>query len=139
MIVLVGSDLHATGEPQDPSTGRPSVAGRPTLVLRRLAARPVIDGRLDDEVWRTALIITEFVQMNSLEGAPASKQTEVFVVYDSDTFYLGVHAHYSDTSLIRANRVERDQTARDDRLAVYFDPFLDRQRAYMFSVNGYGV
>jgi hypothetical protein len=139
MMVLVGSDLHATGEPQDPSTGRPSVAGRPTLVMRRLAARPVIDGRLDDEVWRTASIITEFVQMNPLEGAPASEQTEVFVAYDSDTFYLGVHAHYSDTSLIRANRVERDQTARDDRLTVYFDPFLDQQRAYVFSVNGYGV
>src|SRR3972149_9623654 len=28
---------------------------------------------------------------------------------------------------------------RDDRVSVYFDTFLDQQRAYRFSVNGYGV
>ena len=27
----------------------------------------------------------------------------------------------------------------DDKMSVYFDPFLDQQRAYVFSVNGYGV
>lgn len=132
--------LDARADPQDaPAADRPSLAGRPTLVPARLATRPVIDGRLDDEVWRTASRITDFVQMNPLEGAPASEQTEVYVVYDSTTLYVGVHAHYSDTSLIRANRVERDQTARDDRVELYFDPFLDQQRAYVFSVNAYGV
>ena len=41
---------------------------------------------------------------------------------------------------MRANRVERDRADRgDDVISVYFDPFLDQQRAYKFSVNGYGV
>ena len=53
--------------------------------------------------------------------------------------YFGVYAHYSDTGLMRANRADRDQTSSDDTVAVYFDPFLDQQRAYVFSVNGYGV
>ena len=47
--------------------------------------------------------------------------------------------HYSDLTLIRANRVDRDQTGRDDTVRVYIDPFLDQQRAYVFSVNGYGI
>ena len=40
---------------------------------------------------------------------------------------------------MRANRVDRDQAFRDDKITVYLDPFLDQQRAYSFSVNGYGV
>ena len=111
----------------------------PAVVPARVTEGPSIDGRLDDAVWQGAVRLTDFVQMNPLEGAAASEETEVYLAYDSDTFYVGVHAHYSDTSLVRANRVERDQTTRDDKLTLYFDPFLDQQRAYVFSVNGYGV
>ena len=116
----------------------PTGAG-PAVVPARVAEGPNIDGRLDDAVWQGAVRLTDFVQMNPLEGAAASEETEVYLAYDSDTFYVGVHAHYADTSLVRANRVERDQTTRDDKLTLYFDPFRDQQRAYVFSVNGYGV
>ena len=41
---------------------------------------------------------------------------------------------------MRANRVDRDRAGfGDDTISVYFDTFLDQQRAYVFSVNGYGV
>ena len=122
--------------------GRTSPAGfgsRPEVVPARVAQGPSIDGRLDDDAWRGAVRITNFVQMNPLEGAPASEETEVYLAYDNNNFYVGVYAHYSDVALIRANRVERDQTVRDDKVTLYFDPFLDQQRAYVFSVNGYGV
>lgn len=77
--------------------------------------------------------------MLPVEGDPATEATEVYVVYDSDRLYFGFYAHYADPSLVRANRVERDQIARDDTITVYFDTTGDRQRAYAFSVNGYGV
>ena len=42
--------------------------------------------------------------------------------------------------MMRANRVDRDRAGfGDDTISVYFDTFLDQQRAYVFSVNGYGV
>ena len=94
---------------------------------------------MDDAVWQTAARITEFVQQRPLDGAPASEQTEVYVAYDNTNLYFGVHAHYSDTGLVRANRVDRDQTTLDDRITFYLDPFLDQQRAFLFSINGYGV
>ena len=43
------------------------------------------------------------------------------------------------SSIVRANRVDRDQIWNDDRVSVIFDPFLDQQRGYRFAVNGYGV
>lgn len=115
------------------------LSGRPALAAVRTAEPPRLDGRLDDPIWRTAARISEFFQQRPLEGAPASERTEVYVAYDSANLYFGIHAHYSDLKLIRANRVDRDQTGRDDTVRVYIDPFLDQQRAYVFSVNGYGI
>ena len=105
----------------------------------RTRERPRVDGRLDDAVWRDALHITDFVQQSPVEGAPASEATDVWIAYDSQNFYVAVHAHYADPSLMRANRIDRDQAFEDDNVAIYFDTFLDQNRAYRFSVNGYGV
>jgi len=44
------------------------VTGRPTVRPTRTDTPPVIDGRLDDEVWRSAALITEFVQQAPLDG-----------------------------------------------------------------------
>ena len=115
------------------------LAGRPSVQPERTADPPRIDGRLDDAVWRRATRITEFVQQQPLDGAPATEETEVYLAYDTQNLYFGMHVHYSDPVLVRANRSDRDQTFSDDTITVYFDPFLDQQRAYVFSVNGYGV
>ncbi len=134
------------GGPEDavhPAAGFAAAAGiltgRPTLRPTRTDIRPDIDGRLDDLVWRNALRITEFVQESPFEGAPATEDTEVWIAYDSQNLYLAVHAHYADPGIMRATRVDRDQAWRDDAITVYFDPFLDQQRAYAFSINGYNV
>jgi hypothetical protein len=113
--------------------------GERTVRPRRIARPPTIDGRLSDDVWAEATRITRFVQIVPAEGEVASEATEVWIAYDSERIYFGFYAHYSDPTLIRANRVERDQIGQDDTITVYFDTTGDRQRAYAFSVNGYGV
>ncbi len=115
------------------------VPGRPTVWPTRTDTPPVIDGRLDDEMWRSAALITEFVQQAPLDGAPATEKTEVYVAYDSRNIYFAFYAHYEDPSIMRANRVDRDQAPMDDLMTVYFDTFMDQQRGYDFDVNGYGV
>ena len=121
------------------ASGAGILTGRPSVRPERTAAAPRIDGTLDDPVWERATRIADFVQQRPLDGAPATEDTEVLIAYDNDNLYFGIRAHYSDPALIRANRADRDQTFIDDTVAVYFDPFLDQQRAYVFSVNGYGV
>ncbi len=115
------------------------LTGRPSVAPTRTTAPPRIDGRLDDAVWRAATRITAFVQQQPLDGAPATEETELYIAYDTENLYFGMHVHYSDPVLVRANRSDRDQTFSDDTITLYFDPFLDQQRAYVFSVNGYGV
>ena len=144
---IIGQDSPvAASETPSPSTRPRSemteagiLTGRPSIRPARAVMPPRIDGRLDDPVWQEATRITEFVQQTPLDGAPATEQTEIFAAYDSENLYFGIYAHYSDIELIRANRSDRDQTFSDDTVAFYFDPFIDQQRAYIFSVNGYGV
>jgi len=132
-------DARRGSDPAGVASGAGILTGRLSVQATRTSTPPRIDGRLDDAVWRDATRIDEFVQRQPLDGAPATEVTEVYIAYDSRNLYFGVYAHYSDTGLIRANRADRDDTSSDDMVAVYFDPFLDQQRAYVFSVNGYGV
>ena len=115
------------------------VPDRPTVRPTRTDTPPDIDGRLDDEVWKTAALITEFVQQAPLDGAPATEETEVYVAYDAENLYFAFYAHYEDPSIMRANRVDRDRAQSDDLMTVYFDTFMDQQRGYDFDVNAYGV
>ena len=153
--LTIDTDAAGPGRPTQPSgpgrggRGAPAaggaaggpvlVGGRPTINAVRTSTPPDVDGRLDDVVWRDAVRITEFVQTTPVEGAAATEDTEVYIAYDDSNIYFGFYVHYSDPSLIRAYRVDRDRIWRDDKMSVYFDTFLDQQRAYVFSVNGYGI
>ncbi len=116
------------------------LTGRVTVRPRRTTTPPTVDGLLDDAVWGNAARITEFVQREPVDGAPASEDTDVYIAYDDTNLYLAFHAKYDNPEAMRANRVDRDRAGfGDDTISVYFDTFLDQQRAYVFSVNGYGV
>ena len=134
---------RATGMP-DPRRGRGGGFAAAPIARRRVtigptAQPPNLDGRLDDAVWETATYVNDFVQIAPVEGAPGTEETEVWMAYDRDNLYFGFHVHYTDPGMIRANRADRDEIGGDDRMSVLFDPFLDQQRAYQLSVNGYGV
>ena len=117
-----------------------ALAGRVTVRPVRTETPPIVDGRLDDAVWQDAARITEFVQRQPVDSGPATEDTEVFLAYDNSNIYLAFHVKYQDPGIMRANRVDRDRAGfGDDTISVYFDTFLDQQRAYVFTVNGYGV
>ncbi len=113
--------------------------GRPTVRPPRTDTAPDIDGRLDDVIWRSAAKITEFTQESPLEGAPATEDTEVYIAYDDTNMYFGFYLHYSDPTMMRANRVDRDQAFADDLITIYIDTFLDQQRSFEFDLNAYNV
>ena len=132
---------EAVGFGTAPPSGDAGVlAGRVTVRPRRTTTPPTVDGLLDDAVWSNSARITEFVQREPQDGAPATEDTDVYLAYDESNLYLAFHAKYENIDIMRANRVDRDRAGfGDDTISVYFDTFLDQQRAYVFSVNGYGV
>ena len=135
-----GPDARGGASATAPEVSVGILTGRPRVTARRAAEPPTIDGQLDDAIWQQATRITEFVQQCPVEGQPATEDTEVWVAFDSTHLYVGMHAHYSDPGMVRANRVDRDRASfSDDTISVYLDTFLDQQRAFVFTLNGYGV
>ncbi|MEE8542444.1 MAG: DUF5916 domain-containing protein, partial [Gammaproteobacteria bacterium] len=114
----------------------------PDKVVRvvRVASPPVIDGRLDDEVWQQADVITDFHQIRPGDGAEPSELTEVYLLYDDDALYIGARMYDSEPERIAAPTVRHGQgLGRDDRLVVILDPFNTRRGGYRFETNLNGV
>src|SRR6476660_8828743 len=49
---------------------------------------PTIDGILDDEVWKHATIVNDFLQRLPHEGAQPTEKTEVHLAYTSTALYI---------------------------------------------------
>jgi hypothetical protein len=98
-----------------------------------------IDGRLDEESWMRAAVLTDFTQYDPVEGLPATEPTEVRVFYTSDAIYFGLRAFDSEPDAMFANLVERDRSAfTDDWIRIMLDTFDDQRQAYVFYVNPLG-
>ena len=99
-----------------------------------------VNGRIDEPAWQQAALLEGFTQFDPIEGSPASQTTEVLVFVDSDAIYLGVRAYDTDPKQIRATLSERDSyTFSDDYIRFIVDTFNDQRRAYVFTVNPFGV
>ena len=58
------------------------------LRATRVHEPPRIDGRLDEAIYGQVLPIGGFVQMEPVNGAPATEQTELWILFDDDNFYV---------------------------------------------------
>ncbi|HEX2208538.1 MAG TPA: DUF5916 domain-containing protein [Longimicrobium sp.] len=98
-----------------------------------------VDGRLDEEVWRGAAVLTGFTQSTPAEGIPARERTEILVFYTPRELFIGIRAHASNPSRIRSTLAERDQITADDHVRILLDTFHDRRRAFALFVNPLGI
>jgi hypothetical protein len=98
-----------------------------------------VDGRLDEDAWRGAAVLTGFTQSTPAEGIPARERTEVLVFYTPRELFIGIRAHASDPSSIRSTLAERDQITADDHVRILLDTFHDRRRAFAIFVNPLGI
>jgi hypothetical protein len=102
------------------------------------AKPPVIDGKLDDDVWQSAAMFKDFYQWRPSDSSPASARTEVMAGYDSRFIYFAFHA-YDDVSKIRANVAKRDNIFDDDVVGLILDTFNDKRRSYELFFNPLGI
>jgi hypothetical protein len=99
---------------------------------------PVVDGKLDDDVWKSAAVFKDFHQWRPSDTAAASARTEVFAGYDSRFIYFAFHA-YDDPGKVRATVAKRDSIFDDDTIGLLLDTFNDKRRAYELFFNPLGI
>lgn len=108
------------------------------VTLTRFDKPPVIDGKLDDEVWQKGVVLKDFYQVQPGDNIAPSKPTEVLLGYDPKFLYIGFHC-YDEPDKVRANIPKRDNIWDDDYVGILFDTFNDKRRAYEFDFNPLGV
>ena len=110
------------------------------LSAQRVSVAPVIDGNLDEVAWTNATPISDFVQSEPLEGVPASEKTEVRLLYDDKTIYIGVVCYDADPSKIVITDSRRDSGLDAmDSFRMIFDTYHDRQNGFIFGTNVTGI
>lgn len=106
----------------------------------RIDQAPVIDGMPDERVWLQAAPVTDFVQAEPVEGNPPSEKTEVRLLYDDTSIYVGVICFDSDPSQIVTTDSRRDSSLADmDSIQIIFDTYHDRQNGFIFGTNALGM
>ena len=110
-----------------------------TLAAARTDEPMHVDGRLDEAAWASAEVASGFRQFEPDEGAPASRRTEVRVLYGPTALYVGAVLHDDEPERIRRPLSRRDDTGDADYFLVGIDGYLDRRTGYAFAVTAAGV
>jgi hypothetical protein len=106
--------------------------------ITQLKTPPVIDGKLDDEVWKAAAVLKDFFQTQPGDNTRPSQGTELLIGYDSKNLYLGFRA-LDEAGKVRATVGKRDDIFNDDNVRILIDTFNDKRKAYAFVFNPLGI
>lgn len=147
-VALAGSLMIWTPPARAQQAEPPSVRA---VRLDESARSVHLDGLLDEPAWGEAPAADAFRQREPQEGAPATEITEVRVLYNATTLYVGVTARDAEPAGIIARILQRDrvmevdqftnlpQFAGDDAVAILLDPFHDHRNAVILATNPNGA
>lgn len=105
----------------------------------RTKTPPVIDGKLDDQVWKEAAPITAFKSFAPDFGKDGSENTIAYASYDNENLYFAYYCFDKEPDKIKSSVGSRDNIRADDWVCINLDSFNDHQSLYAFYVNPYGT
>ncbi len=136
-----GGVIEGPPPPVPPAVVSRDAAGRATVRAVRLTAPFTLDGTLDERVYTEVVALSDFIQQEPNEGAPATEKTEAWVLFDDDNVYVSARAWDSaPESRWIANEMRRDSTniLYNEGIHFTFDTFYDRRNGLIFNVNPIG-
>lgn len=137
LFLLPGAPATAQ-TPDREALPRSSAGDLPVAQAVPLEGRLVLDGILDEPAWQKAPPVTQFTQLDPLEGQPGSEETVVYFLYDDHYLYVG--AVLKDRHPVSTRLGRRDGFLLDsDWFTVSFDTYNDNRSGFKFEVNPSGV
>jgi hypothetical protein len=108
------------------------------ITIPRFEKPPTIDGKLDDEVWKQAVVLKDFYQIQPGDNIPPSRPTEVLIGYDPKFLYIAFKAT-DEPDKVRATVAKRDSIFQDDYVGFMLDTFNDKRKAFEVFFNPLGI
>lgn len=110
------------------------------IFSQKVEKAPVLDGKLNDEVWAQVPVEGNFIVHQPQFGSASIGKTEVRIVYTDQAIFVGAFL-YDNPALIRRQITPRDGERQQDTdiFGVVFDTYRDRQNAFQFNVTAANV
>lgn len=111
------------------------------LQAKSISENITIDAKINEQVWETAAVASDFVMFEPDNGKPISndKKTEVKVLYDNNAIYISALLYDNEPGKIQKEITNRDVFGVSDDFSVYINGFDDGQQDFRFFVSAAGV
>jgi hypothetical protein len=112
-----------------------------TLQAKSIVENITIDGKINEEIWKTAQVASDFIMFEPDNGKPISqgKRTEVKVLYDNSALYISALLYDDEPTKISKEVTNRDVFGISDNFSVSINGFNDGQQDFRFFVSSAGV
>jgi hypothetical protein len=111
----------------------------PPLKPYKTDTPPVIDGVLDDAMWKRAPSETGFKTYHPDYGKDMKENTIVYYAYDRENLYFAFRCFDSLPGKIKASIAARDTIRPEDWICINLCTFNDQQSLYALYVNPLGI
>ncbi|MFT7035833.1 MAG: hypothetical protein ACJA2S_004357 [Cyclobacteriaceae bacterium] len=100
-----------------------------------------LDGVMDEEVWQSAQVFTDFVQQFPVDSIPASTQTEIRLTYDDKNIYFcaKMYNKEKDRKYVTPSLRRDFRGSTNDAITFVIDSYQDNTNAFIFGMNPWGV
>lgn len=125
-----------------PATTRDFTTYTPEAMAVRIDASeaPTIDGDFSDAVWSRAQRISEFYQVEPVNGVAPTQETNAYILYDDKHLYVAIYAYDTEPDKIRRAQMQRDPGLSDeDAVRIFIDSYGTFRDSYFFGMNANGA
>lgn len=99
-----------------------------------------VDGILDEAVWLTSDMATNFHRVTPTDTGFAAAQTEVRVTYSETTLYMAIVCYDPSPGKRPVESLRRDfQFGKNDNFLVFIDTYNDQTNGFSFGVSAAGA
>jgi hypothetical protein len=110
-----------------------------SLSASKISEKITLDGQLSEDAWLNAEVAGDFTQKSPRPGEASTHKTEVKVIYDNLSIYLGVKCNDDPQHVSKILSQRDDFNANIDYFVVIFDTYNDDQNGFSFGVSSMGV
>jgi hypothetical protein len=116
------------------------IPARKSVAAYRTAEPPLLDGILDDAVWREASFVEDMHIVVSNEYGEPGERSRVYVAHDAHNLYFAARFWDRRPETIVAKVLnKRDVSFGEDGFSVTLDPYDQGRSGYIFDVNPNGM
>jgi len=99
----------------------------------------VLDGNLNESVWKDAKSATNFWQYFPTDSLQATQQADIKMLFDDTNLYIGMKVNAPSNNFVIPSLRRDFRAGGSDNITLMFDTFNDGTNAFIFGTNPAGV